>query len=94
MLKDINKVMNSMQTGSSSLDNDGPTSMIQKMLNFRNNEAGSFDEYLTEQGSKEQGIGGFMTAYRLTGESKVKGVCEFLDTLAENGAKFLVFAHH
>ena len=35
-----------------------------------------------------------MTAFRLTGESKVKGVCEFLETLADNGAKFLVFAHH
>ena len=35
-----------------------------------------------------------MTAYRLTGESKVKSVCEFLETLAENGTKFLVFAHH
>ena len=37
-----------MQTGANSLDNDGPTSMIQKMLNFRNNEAGSFDTYIDE----------------------------------------------
>ena len=35
-----------------------------------------------------------MVAYRLTGESKVKGVCEFIETLSENGAKFLIFAHH
>lgn len=35
-----------------------------------------------------------MVAYRKTGEAKVKGVCEFLETLSENGAKFLVFAHH
>ena len=35
-----------------------------------------------------------MVAYRLTGEAKVKGVCEFIETLSENGAKFLVFAHH
>ena len=35
-----------------------------------------------------------MVAYRLTGEAKVKGVCEFLETLSENGAKFLIFAHH
>ena len=35
-----------------------------------------------------------MVAYRLTGEAKVKGVGEFLETLHENGAKFLVFAHH
>ena len=39
-------------------------------------------------------MGSFMTAYRLTGEAKVKGVCEFTETLADNGAKFLVFAHH
>jgi SWI/SNF-related matrix-associated actin-dependent regulator 1 of chromatin subfamily A len=35
-----------------------------------------------------------MSAYRITGESKIEGVCEFIETLAENGAKFLVFAHH
>ena len=35
-----------------------------------------------------------MKAYILTGESKVKGVCEFIETLFENGAKFLIFAHH
>ena len=35
-----------------------------------------------------------MSAYRLTGQAKVKGVSEFLETLYENGAKFLVFAHH
>ena len=35
-----------------------------------------------------------MVAYRLTGEAKVKGVCEFIETLSENGAKFLIFAHH
>ena len=35
-----------------------------------------------------------MVAYRLSGEAKVQGVCDFLETLNENGAKFLVFAHH
>ena len=35
-----------------------------------------------------------MLAYRLTGEAKMAGVCEFIETLADNGAKFLVFAHH
>ncbi len=35
-----------------------------------------------------------MQAYRLTGLSKIDGVCEFIEDLAENGAKFLVFAHH
>jgi SNF2 family DNA or RNA helicase len=35
-----------------------------------------------------------MTAYRLTGLAKIRGVCDFIETLVENGAKFLVFAHH
>ena len=26
--------------------------------------------------------------------SKIEGVCDFIDTLVDNGAKFLVFAHH
>lgn len=30
----------------------------------------------------------------MTGSAKVKGVIEFLDTLIENKAKFIVFAHH
>jgi len=35
-----------------------------------------------------------MVAYRLTGEAKVAGSTEFIDTLLEAGAKFLLFAHH
>jgi SWI/SNF-related matrix-associated actin-dependent regulator of chromatin subfamily A-like protein 1 len=35
-----------------------------------------------------------MKAYRLTGMSKINGCCDFIETLVENGAKFLVFAHH
>ena len=35
-----------------------------------------------------------MRAYRLTGEAKVQGCTEFIETLIENGAKFLVFGHH
>jgi len=35
-----------------------------------------------------------MEAYKLTGLSKVDGVCDFIETLVDNGAKFLVFAHH
>ena len=76
------------------LNNDGPMSIMQKMMKFKSGEAGSFDDYVEDQQKKDSGMGGFMTAYRLTGESKVKGVCEFMETLAENGAKFLVFAHH
>ena len=34
-----------------------------------------------------------MQAYRLTGESKVEDVCDFLETLCDAGAKFLIFAY-
>ena len=55
-----------------------------------------FDAYLDDlkNNQEEEGASGFMIAYRLTGEAKVKGVCEFMESLFENGAKFLVFAHH
>lgn len=36
----------------------------------------------------------FQKAYKLTGTSKVPGVIEFCNQLAEQGLKFLVFAHH
>ena len=36
----------------------------------------------------------FMQAYRLTGESKVAGVTDFMETLIDNNCKFIVFAHH
>ena len=36
----------------------------------------------------------FMHAYHLSGEAKVQGAIEFLDTLIEAGVKFLLFAHH
>lgn len=36
----------------------------------------------------------FMMAYRLSGEAKLPGTCDFLETLIENECKFLVFAHH
>ncbi len=56
----------------------------------------SFDEYLEEQEDEKAENEGnkLMQAYRLTGLSKVDGVCEFIETLTDNGAKFLVFAHH
>jgi SWI/SNF-related matrix-associated actin-dependent regulator 1 of chromatin subfamily A len=48
-----------------------------------------------EEANKDaEGMGAFMQAYRLTGESKVDGVCEFIETLVDAGAKFLVFSHH
>lgn len=36
----------------------------------------------------------FSEAYRLTGESKIAGINDFLETLIENNCKFIVFAHH
>ena len=36
----------------------------------------------------------FMEAYRLTGEAKIEGVKLFMDTMIDNGIKFLLFAHH
>jgi SWI/SNF-related matrix-associated actin-dependent regulator 1 of chromatin subfamily A len=32
--------------------------------------------------------------YQLTARAKVVGVCNYLDTLLDNNAKFLVFGHH
>ena len=42
----------------------------------------------------EEDQGGIMKAYRLSGLAKMNGVCDFIETLADNGAKFLIFAHH
>ena len=36
----------------------------------------------------------FMHTYQLTGEAKIVGCLEFIDTLLEAGVKFLLFAHH
>jgi len=36
----------------------------------------------------------FMEAYKLTGQAKVEGVKDFMETLIENDVKFLLFAHH
>ena len=36
----------------------------------------------------------FAKAFQITGQSKVKPVCEFLNVLIENGAKFILFCHH
>jgi len=35
-----------------------------------------------------------MIAYRLTGLAKIEGICDFVETLNDNGVKFLLFAHH
>lgn len=55
----------------------------------------SFDDALDEMQAQQQEAGSsFGEAYRLTGEAKVAGTIEFLETLLEAGAKFLLFAHH
>ena len=77
---------------------EGPMSVLQNMITAKGSSAptsGFFDEYMSDlKEQSDNGIGSFMVAYRLSGEAKVKGVCEFIETLSENGAKFLVFAHH
>ena len=67
-------------------------------MNIEYDEFGgdSFDDAFDMIGknqSAEDG-GGFATAYRLTGEAKLSGSIDFIDTLLEAGAKFLLFAHH
>ena len=64
------------------------------MVNFKSGGAGYEEPKNEHIGGSDGEMGSFMVAYRLTGESKVKGVCEFVETLVENGAKFLIFAHH
>ena len=47
--------------------------------------------------SNELGVKGanpWSELYRLTGEAKVDGGFKFIETLLENGIKFLIFAHH
>ncbi len=60
-------------------------------------EGKAYEEYFSEIGNEEndeEPNNPFMAAYRLTGLSKIEGVCDFVETLVDNGAKFLVFAHH
>ena len=38
--------------------------------------------------------GYLVSAYNLTAQAKIKGICEFVETLLENRCKFLIFAHH
>ena len=77
------------------MDSEGPLDGMIKMMQTK---SGNFNDYINglrdEQAENDNGMGSFMVAYRLTGEAKVKGVCDFLETLYDNGAKFLVFAHH
>lgn len=58
------------------------------------NEARNEEDEEDRVEKKNQPRKSFMQAYRLSGEAKVQGAIEFLDTLFEAGEKFLLFAHH
>jgi SWI/SNF-related matrix-associated actin-dependent regulator of chromatin subfamily A-like protein 1 len=47
-----------------------------------------------DEGAQQDENNMLMSAYRITGLAKIEGACDFIDTLVDNGAKFLVFAHH
>lgn len=53
----------------------------------------TFEDYLNGQKDNSKAEG-FMNAYRLSGESKLEGITDFMETLIENNCKFIVFAHH
>jgi len=61
---------------------------------MENNFNSYFDSLGEAGGDEEPDLGSFMRAYGLTGEAKLDGCCDFIETLIDNGAKFLVFAHH
>jgi hypothetical protein len=85
-----------MREGGSTNKEDDPEQTMKRMMGFRGGQ-GSFESYfqgLEKEEDQSEGMGAFMQAYRLTGESKVEGVCDFIETLVDAGAKFLVFAHH
>ena len=66
----------------------------------------NFDEIITQKGNpdelfNETGLAcmgekyeHLMFAYRRSGEAKIRGINEFIETLIDNGTKFIVFAHH
>ncbi len=58
-----------------------------------------FSDYLAMHGGgdsdqEEKNENTFMIAYNLTGQAKVAGITDFMETLIENNCKFMVFAHH
>lgn len=96
----MNQLLESMRDGGLNYAEENPEQVMKRLMGFKNNPDGNslFDAYcknLDEEGNNQAtGMGAFMQAYRLTGESKVEGVCDFIETLLDAGAKFLVFAHH
>lgn len=90
LVNKIKKAMQPFQERSS----DSHESILFRMMNLKKDDRqGLFDAYCEEE-EAEQEKDGFGSAYRNTGEAKVNSVIEFIETLNENGAKFLVFAHH
>lgn len=99
IVKQINKMLERMRDGGLDYSNEDPEHVMKRLMGFKNNPDGNslFESYtksLQDDEKEAEGMGAFMQAYRLTGESKVDGVCEFMETLVDAGAKFLVFAHH
>ncbi|CDW80246.1 snf2 family n-terminal domain containing protein [Stylonychia lemnae] len=91
LLAQIKKILNNLMDGQSEMTDNLIQTLITKHIKPVN-----FDDYIDEQ-KKEQAQAqdiGFMTAYRLTGLSKIDGITEFMDTLIENNCKFIIFAHH
>ena len=62
---------------------------LEKYANF--NQFIKREQLKAEEESKELTL---MKAYCLTGEAKLNGINEFMDTLIENNCKFIIFAHH
>ena len=50
---------------------------------------GYFDEEEWQRDNSD-----LMVAYRMSGEAKIQGCIQFIETLFESGCKFLLFAHH
>ena len=89
-----------MREGGLNYTNEEPEQVMKRLMGFKADGQSLFDNYCNkineDEGTEKEseGMGAFMQAYRLTGESKVEGVCDFVETLVDAGAKFLVFAHH
>lgn len=54
----------------------------------------TFEDYFNELGENDGDERVLDNLYRMTGESKVPGICDFIENLIENDCKFLLFAHH
>ena len=93
--KEVEKILNGFDNPGGDGDSDGEEETANtRRLDHYGIRPISFDEAFDDMRAQSEDGGQFMTAYRLTGEAKVAGAIEFIDTLLEAGAKFLLFAHH